>query len=219
MVDDTAEYISDLGARSSNVKLVPAGTPIMSFKLTIGRTAVAARDLYTNEAIAAFFVDESKVDRRFIYHILPGSAGSVVTDVAIKGATLNKKSLATMPLVLPPLGEQRRIAEIFDTLDDQIGIMEKLASKTYALKSALVEELIGGDWPTQRYLEVLLNTSPRGSRGGRHTTPMRGPSLFELATLPESISICVSTQPCLSGRPWGRKEVAPGFSPEMFLSR
>src|ERR1700757_3033329 len=50
---ETKEYISKDGVENSNVKLVPRGTVVMSFKLTIGRTAIADRDLYTNEAIAA----------------------------------------------------------------------------------------------------------------------------------------------------------------------
>ncbi len=141
-VFETAEYISDLGVRSSNVKLVPVGTPIMSFKLTIGRTALAGRDLYTNEAIAAFFFDPAQVDGRFLFHILPGSAKAVITDVAIKGVTLNKKSLAAMPLVLPPIAEQRRIGEILDTLDEQTRATEQIVEKLTSLRIGLLTVLL-----------------------------------------------------------------------------
>ena len=139
---ETAEYISDLGVASSNVKLVPAGTPIMSFKLTIGKTSVALRDLYTNEAIAAFDCDLSVVNPRFLFHALPSSAARVVTDVAIKGATLNKKSLSSMPLLLPPLREQRRIAAILDALDEQIIATELIISKLKQFRSGLLLDLI-----------------------------------------------------------------------------
>lgn len=143
-VFETAEYISGRGVESSNVKLVPAGTPIMSFKLTIGRTAIAGHDLYTNEAIAAFFVDPAKVDRRFLFHVLPGAARSVITDVAIKGATLNKKSLASMQLRIPPLPEQRRIVKILDTLDDQIRSTAELLTKLRLQADGLLDDLILG---------------------------------------------------------------------------
>ncbi|MES9518594.1 restriction endonuclease subunit S [Rhodococcus qingshengii] len=163
-VVNTNEYISSLGAASSNVKLVAKGTPIMSFKLTIGRTSVAGRDLYTNEAIAAFYADETRLDPRYLFHILPSAAGSVVTDVAIKGATLNKRSLATIPLDLPPLPEQRRIAEILDTVDDQIRATEQIIAKLKLTKQGLVSDLFSGDWPIARIGEsATLITS--GSRG------------------------------------------------------
>ncbi|RIJ70576.1 restriction endonuclease subunit S [Nakamurella silvestris] len=141
-VAETAEYISDLGVRSSNVKLVPAGTPLMSFKLTIGRTSVAGRDLYTNEAIAAFFADPNQVDRRYLLHVLPSSARSVITDVAIKGATLNKKSLSSMQLLLPPIEEQRWIAEILDALDDQIESTSRIIHKLKAMRNGVLAKLV-----------------------------------------------------------------------------
>ena len=53
VVTDTIEKITDDAVKESNVKLVRAGTVLVSFKLSIGKTAVAGKDLYTNEAIAS----------------------------------------------------------------------------------------------------------------------------------------------------------------------
>jgi type I restriction enzyme S subunit len=169
VVVETTEYISDLGVRSSNVKLVPAGTPIMSFKLTIGRTSLAGRDLYTNEAIAAFFADPAQVDRRFLLHALPGAARSVIADVAIKGATLNKKSLSSMQLSLPPIGEQRRIREILDALDDQIRlsgqVVEKLRTARAALRCTLYCDESGVNWGSGWPLKPLGSVVARIDSG------------------------------------------------------
>lgn len=157
----TTEYISDLGVGSSNVKLVPKGTPIMSFKLTVGRVSVAGIDLYTNEAIAAFHVDQRVIDPRFLVHVLPGAASSVVTDSAIKGATLNKKSLATISLVLPALNEQRRIAEILDTLDEQIRTTEQVVEKLRLVREGLMRELFRrGQWEQVALDDVVDASRP-----------------------------------------------------------
>lgn len=162
VVVETAEYISDLGVKSSNVKLVPTGTPIMSFKLTIGRTSLAGRDLYTNEAIAAFFADRARVDPRFLFHALPGAARSVITDVAIKGATLNKKSLSSMKLSLPPIREQRRIREILDALDDQVRTAESITAKLVTLEDGMLTDLLNAvPQDHNRRLEHLLLVPPR----------------------------------------------------------
>lgn len=53
IITDTKEKITDEAIVKSNVKLVPKGTTLLSFKLSIGKTAIAGADLYTNEAIAA----------------------------------------------------------------------------------------------------------------------------------------------------------------------
>lgn len=168
VVVETAEYISDLGVKSSNVKLVPTGTPIMSFKLTIGRTSLAGRDLYTNEAIAAFFADRTQMDPRFLFHALPGAARFVITDVAIKGATLNKKSLSSMQLLLPPIGEQRRIAKILDVLGDQINSTERIIAKLKVMKTALYQTFFdGNEFPLVSLgdvADVRNGTTPSRSR-------------------------------------------------------
>lgn len=111
LVNHTKEFISDLGIANSNVKPVPRGTVMMSFKLTIGRTAIAARDLFTNEAIAAFNPSDD-LDNDFLFYALPHAASGAETDQAIKGATLNKAKLRDLSILLPPLDEQRRIAEV-----------------------------------------------------------------------------------------------------------
>jgi len=41
-----------LGVKNSNVKLFIKDTILFSFKLSIGKTAIAGVPLYTNEAIA-----------------------------------------------------------------------------------------------------------------------------------------------------------------------
>lgn len=141
-VSDTSERITDAGVRYSNVKLIPAGTPVMSFKLSIGRCAIAARDLYSNEAIAAFHVVPSVLDRNWLYFALPRTAGRAITDSAIKGATLNKRKLAQLILHVPPLPEQRLIAEILDTVDLAIRKTEAIIAKLGQVKQGLLHDLL-----------------------------------------------------------------------------
>lgn len=52
IIQDTKEKITNEGVKQSNVKLIKKGTTLLSFKLSIGKTAIAGTDLYTNEAIA-----------------------------------------------------------------------------------------------------------------------------------------------------------------------
>lgn len=56
VITKTKEQITDLAVKEARCKVVPKGTLLFSFKLTIGKMAFAGCDLFTNEAIAAFSI-------------------------------------------------------------------------------------------------------------------------------------------------------------------
>ncbi len=141
-VFETKEHITALGVRSSNVKLIPEHTTVMSFKLTVGRTAITGREMFCNEAIAIFQPKDDRLNGRWLYHALPRAATSVVTDTAVKGATLNKAKMAEMTLNLPPPEEQAKIAQVLDTLDTAIHETEAIIAKLKAVKQGLLRDLL-----------------------------------------------------------------------------
>jgi len=140
-ITSTAERISDLGVRHSNVKLQPKGTVLLSFKLTIGRVAFAGMPLYTNEAIAGL---QSKVlDSEYLYHGLQQWDLLQGVDQAIKGATLNKAKLKKISFVCPQSrAEQSKIAEVLSTVDRAIAQTEALIAKQQRIKTGLMQDLL-----------------------------------------------------------------------------
>lgn len=112
---DSKEYVSDTAA--ANMRLIPTGTLLVSFKLTLGRLAYAGRDLFTNEAIASLHeIDEARLSKRFLYWALTSFDWNKAAegDEKVKGKTLNKAKLKVIPIPLPPLEEQQRIVTVLD---------------------------------------------------------------------------------------------------------
>lgn len=94
----------------------------MSFKLTVGKCAIARKDLYTNEAIMAFNVDKGFIlDSSFLYYYLQGYRWSG-TNKAVMGLTLNKATISKQKIAIPPIAEQERIVAELDLLS---GIIDK----------------------------------------------------------------------------------------------
>ena len=117
-VTTTKERITQVGAEKSRSKLVPQGTLLLSFKLSIGKRAFAGCDLFTNEAIAALQVlDQRVAHREYLYWALGSIDYDRLVDHAAKGKTLNKAKLKVLQIPLPPLAEQKRIAGILDAAD------------------------------------------------------------------------------------------------------
>ncbi len=123
VIIDTKEMLSDEGADLCKQRLLEEGTLIFSFKLTIGKTAIAGCDLYTNEAIAGLIpIDESRTDKEFLKHLLPVIDYEGVLGHAVKGRTLNFRSMSNLAIPLPPLAEQQRIVA---RLDQQMALVDK----------------------------------------------------------------------------------------------
>ena len=142
-ITDTKEYISDKGVSKSNVKLVPSGTVMMSFKLTVGRVAFAGANLYTNEAIAAFLpTNDNDVSVNFLYQGLQHWNLLEYSDQAVKGITLNKEKIYNIQGLFPPLPEQNKIATILTSVDDVIEKTEAQINKLQDLKKGMMTELL-----------------------------------------------------------------------------
>ena len=121
LVTTTKESVSE-NAKSLFGEISPVGTLIMSFKLTVGRTSLLNTSAYHNEAIISIypFVDKNYQARNFLFHILPIISNLGDTKDAIKGKTLNSKSLNNLLLPLPPLNEQGRIVAMIELLFDKL---------------------------------------------------------------------------------------------------
>ena len=146
-ISSTKECITDEGVSRSGIKVVPEGTVIMSFKLSIGKTAIVSEDMYTNEAIMAFIDNGTYcIDPNYLYHLCCGTDWTQGGNKAVMGLTLNKATLSEMEIELPTIEEQREIASILDQLDaiiekrhDELNMIEQL------VKSRFIE--LFGDTP------------------------------------------------------------------------
>jgi type I restriction enzyme S subunit len=107
---DTKEKISQSAVDNTGIRPVPKGTVIMSFKLTIGRTAITSEDIYTNEAIMAFLPKRTDIDIDFLRLYLSIKNWTEDAKQAVKGVTLNKQSIGAAEIVIPPIDDQRKFA-------------------------------------------------------------------------------------------------------------
>ena len=121
-IRSTKEKISDSAASDVMGSISPVGSLLMSFKLTVGRTSILDIEAYHNEAIISIypFVDEEYALRDYLFYTLPVLANMGDSKDAIKGKTLNSKSLNSLLIPLPPLKEQIRIVNNIEELSKKM---------------------------------------------------------------------------------------------------
>lgn len=123
---DSKEYLSDAGSKT--FPKVKKGTLLLSFKLSIGKLAIAGTDLQTNEAIVAMNeLKENLILRDYLYYFLFGFDWSAALEgrFKVKGNTLNKRILEALPIKFPPLEMQHEIVEKLDSAFTEINLLEK----------------------------------------------------------------------------------------------
>jgi type I restriction-modification system DNA methylase subunit len=147
---DSTEKITDDAVQNSSVKLCPVNTVLFSFKLSIGKTAIVGKPLYTNEAIAGINAKNSSIlKNKFIYHYLSGTDFSKCGRGAIGGGSLNKKTLAEINLPVPTPEIQQQIITFCEQIQSRIDQIEadKLQNKESVISflTALLESIDNTD--------------------------------------------------------------------------
>lgn len=142
-ITDTKEYLSTLAIEESGIKVIPANTVVMSFKLSIGKTAITGKDMYCNEAIMAFH-DKHVVDilPEYIYYMFKYRNWDNGSNKAVMGKTLNKSTLSEVEIDICSIEKQKEIVTVLDK------VMESLSSRKKEL--ALFDELVRG-----RFVEMF----------------------------------------------------------------
>lgn len=140
VINSSKEQVTD--AAAATMKIVPKGTLLMSFKLSIGRLAFAGCDLFTNEAICSFH--DLKADAGYIYYALQRTDFSLYGKQAVKGYTLNSESLKNVEVALPPKDEQIAIATALQDMDAEIERLVERRDKTEELKQGMMQQLLTG---------------------------------------------------------------------------
>jgi restriction endonuclease S subunit len=58
--------------------------------------------------------------------------------------SISSKTLGALPVLLPPLSEQRRIGAVLADLDDQIGAHRAFADAAAGLRAEVADQLVAG---------------------------------------------------------------------------
>ena len=143
-IEETKEYLSDKAVNESGISLIPANTVIMSFKLSIGKTAITPEPMYSNEAIMSFrdkHVVELLPD--YIYYMFSGKNWEEGTNKAVMGKTLNKATLSGVKVSIHDIAKQREIVKVLDKLSSVIDNRKQELEKLDELIKARFVELFG----------------------------------------------------------------------------
>ncbi|MCA9816691.1 MAG: restriction endonuclease subunit S [Cyanobacteria bacterium HKST-UBA01] len=164
VVCDTREEITDYAVNQTRCRVVPKGTLLFSFKLTIGKMAFSGCDLYTNEAIAALHIkDKKEIDGGYLFFALQ-VAKLLGSNQAVMGKTLNSKSLAQIEIPVPEeIDDQKRIAQLLGKVEGLIARRKKHLQQLDDLLKSVFLEMFGDPvrnekgWEKEPFSKLLVD--------------------------------------------------------------
>lgn len=153
-VSESNEHITDKAVSDTNIRKVKKGTVIMSFKLTVGKCGIAAKDLYTNEAIMAFNTKEGyDINSSFLYYYLQcyNWKGS---NKAVMGITLNKATISKHHINIPPKSTQLTIVSELDKINELIRLKKEQLKDYDNIAQSIFYEMFGDPVENEKGWEV-----------------------------------------------------------------
>ena len=143
-ISDSSEYLTDEAIKRFNIQMVKKDSVLLSFKLTVGRVAIADTRLTTNEAIARFILPEIFY-REYLYLYLKqynygnlGSTSSIATAV-------NSKTIKGMMILSPPADVIKTFSINTKPLFEKIRILQQESRRLTTLRDTLLPRLMSGE--------------------------------------------------------------------------
>ncbi len=146
--------ITELGLKKSSAKLLPVGTVLFTSRAGIGKTAILNKEACTNQGFQSIIPRSKMLNSYFLFSRTNSlkqygeTMGSGSTFVEVSG-----KQMSKMPLFIPNINEQSKIAKLFQSLDRTITLHEEKHRQLEQLKKALLQKMFADEtgYPVLRF--------------------------------------------------------------------
>lgn len=140
----TSEGLTVDAIEKHNMKVVPAGTILLSFKLTLGRVSIATKPMCTNEAIAHFRIDNPE-DREYTYSFLKNFEYDTLGNTSSISKAVNSKIIKAMPFIMPDELTKREYSKWVSPILDDIYTKQKQVLSLTEARDRLLPKLMSGE--------------------------------------------------------------------------
>ena len=141
-IESTEVKITAKGLKESSATLLPPRSIVVCTRATIGSAAICNTEIATNQGFKNIIPNE-KANPEWLYYIIIYSKPRLVRIGC--GSTfleVSKKDFSRFKIVVPPLAEQRKIAEVLGVWDEAIEKQARQIEKLALRKRGLMQRLL-----------------------------------------------------------------------------
>ena len=143
-LDRCAGFTTPEGLSNSSSQLVPKGNVLVGTRVGVGKVAINAIDTAISQDLTAIIVDSEQTCSEFLAYSIKSDAIQEEILSASRGTTIKgipRADLIRIPIPLPPLPEQRRIATVLSAIQEAIAAQEDVIAAARHFKRSLMQRL------------------------------------------------------------------------------
>jgi type I restriction enzyme S subunit len=164
---DTANKINELGLANSAAELLPAGTVVLSRTASVGFSGIMPRPMATSQDFWNWVCGPELLPEYLNYQFKSMTAELKSLNMGSTHQTIYQKDAAALQIVVPPLEEQRAIADYLDhetaRIDTLIEEQQRLIEMSGERRAAVVDAAMApsSSW-TRTMLKHMLSGVDQG---------------------------------------------------------
>ena len=141
-VDRTERSVTQRGVEKA--RIIPKDSVMVTCIASVGEVSMASEKCITNQQINTIICRES-INPHYIYYIMVFRKKVLKKWAGVTTSPIIKKSLfEKFQLPLPPLPEQKKIAEILSTVDKKLEMLHNRKNRYEKVKKGLMNDLLTG---------------------------------------------------------------------------
>ena len=140
-VSKTEKTITEEGLKNSSTKLLQKNDIIISARGTVGALAMLDKPMTFNQSCYGIRAKENESTNDYIFYLLKDTVNQLL-QISHGGVfdTITKATFDEIDISLPPLEEQKAIAEVLSSLDDKIDLLHRQNQTLESLAQTLFRQ-------------------------------------------------------------------------------
>jgi restriction endonuclease S subunit len=162
IINQTNQYITDKALKETSVKLLPENSVLLCCTASLGEVALTKIPLTTNQQFNGLVSKDKKNLFPFYLFYSTQKLGENLKSKSGKTTInfLSVGSLSKEKILLPPIKEQQKIAEILEAVDNDISKTQEIIKGTEKLKQGLMQQLFTRGIGHTKFKETKIGQIP-----------------------------------------------------------
>ena len=144
-ITKTSEFLTSDAVSTHRMRLLPAWSILVSFKLTVGRVSITTCDMTTNEAIAHFPKSEPFPFQAYTYFYLKSFNYELLGSTSSIATAVNSKIIKAIPILSTNIELMQKFDSIVMPILEKIQLASKENQVLSELRDTLLPKLISGE--------------------------------------------------------------------------